>query len=97
MQRLQELGASHIKIFGGGGGVIVQKEIDLLHSRGVERIYSPEDGRRLGLVGMISDLLERSDTNNLVDPPESIEELSDDLRLARAISFAENDRAQISP
>ena len=45
---LKERGAPHIKVFGGGGGVIVQEEIELLHEYGVERIYSPEDGRRMG-------------------------------------------------
>ena len=54
-------GFGHIKIFGGGGGVIVAEEVEALHEHGIERIYTPEDGRKLGLVGMISDLVERSD------------------------------------
>jgi isobutyryl-CoA mutase len=54
-------GGAHIRIFGGGGGVIVQDEIDALEKRGVDRIYSPEDGRRMGLLPMIDDLLERAD------------------------------------
>ena len=58
---LVEQGAGHIKIFGGGGGVIVPEEIRGLHAYGIERVYSPEDGRRLGLVGLIDDLLQRSD------------------------------------
>ena len=52
-ERLDALGATHTRIFGGGGGVIVQREIDLLHERGIDRIFSPQDGRNLGLQGMI--------------------------------------------
>ena len=60
VQLLNDAGCGHIKVFGGGGGVIVPDEIRALHNDGVERIYSPEDGRRMGLVGMIDDMLERS-------------------------------------
>ena len=56
---LRDRGAGHVRIFGGGGGVIVPQEIEALHAYGIERIYSPEDGRQLGLVGMINDLLSR--------------------------------------
>ena len=58
---LREKGASDIKIFGGGGGVILPEEIQELHDYGIDRIYSPDDGRELGLQGMINDLLEKSD------------------------------------
>ncbi|MFT4696941.1 MAG: methylmalonyl-CoA mutase [Flavobacteriaceae bacterium] len=58
---LQERGATHIKIFGGGGGVILPSEIKELQDYGITRIYSPDDGRELGLQGMINDLVERSD------------------------------------
>jgi methylmalonyl-CoA mutase len=58
---LNEQGCGHIKIFGGGGGVILPNEIDDLHQYGITRIYSPDDGRELGLQGMINDLLEKSD------------------------------------
>ncbi len=58
---LKERGAEHIRVFGGGGGVIVPKEIEELHAYGVARIYSPDDGRDLGLQGMINDMLHRSD------------------------------------
>lgn len=58
---LKERGASHIKVFGGGGGVILPDEIAELHAYGIDRIYSPDDGRELGLQGMINDLVERSD------------------------------------
>jgi len=58
---LKEKGAGHIKIFGGGGGVILPEEIKELMEYGVTRIYSPDDGRDLGLQGMINDLVEKSD------------------------------------
>jgi methylmalonyl-CoA mutase len=58
---LKERGAVEVKVFGGGGGVIVPDEIALLEAYGVTKIYSPDDGRRLGLEGMIHDLLARSD------------------------------------
>jgi methylmalonyl-CoA mutase len=58
---LKEKGAGHIKIFGGGGGVILPEEIAELHNYGITRIYSPDDGRSLGLQGMINDLVKQSD------------------------------------
>ena len=58
---LQEKGAEHIKIFGGGGGVILPEEIKDLMDYGITRIYSPDDGREMGLQGMINDLVEKSD------------------------------------
>ena len=58
---LQEGGAGHIKIFGGGGGTILPSEIEELHEYGIARIYSPDDGRKLGLQGMINDVLEQCD------------------------------------
>ncbi len=59
---LKEAGCEHIKIFGGGGGVILPDEIRELHAYGIERIYSPDDGREMGLQGMINDLLKRCDS-----------------------------------
>ena len=53
VDRLRELGADHIRVFGGGGGTIIPEEIEALQAYGVQRIFSPEDGRRLGLEGMI--------------------------------------------
>ncbi len=88
---LQEKGAGHIKIFGGGGGVILPEEIKELMDYGITRIYSPDDGRAMGLQGMINDLVERSD----FPTGESIsaeKELTSDnhLKIAQLISAAEN-------
>src|SRR6201989_3161276 len=58
---LKQNGCGHIKIFGGGGGVILPTEIAELHEYGITRIYSPDDGRSMGLQGMIDDLIEKSD------------------------------------
>ncbi|QID19158.1 methylmalonyl-CoA mutase [Nitrogeniibacter mangrovi] len=58
---LKAHGGENIKVFGGGGGVIVPAEIEDLHAYGVSRIYSPDDGARMGLQGMINDLVEQSD------------------------------------
>lgn len=58
---LKEKGSSQIKIFGGGGGVILPEEIKDLMDYGIDRIYSPDDGRELGLQGMIDDLVKKSD------------------------------------
>ena len=58
---LKERGAGHIKIFGGGGGVIIPAEMDELHAHGVTRIYSPEDGSKMGLQGMINHMMESMD------------------------------------
>ncbi len=61
IDRLRELGAGHVRVFGGGGGVIRPEEIRELQDYGVARIYSPEDGQRMGLQGMIGDMLMRCD------------------------------------
>ena len=58
---LKERGASHIKLFGGGGGTILPEEIQELHDYGITRIYSPDDGREMGLQGMINDLIKKAD------------------------------------
>ena len=60
---LRQRGGENIKVFGGGGGVIVPDEIKELHDYGVTRIYTPEDGQKMGLQGMINDMLERCDVD----------------------------------
>ena len=89
---LQERGAGHIKIFGGGGGVILPEEIKDLMDYGITRIYSPDDGREMGLQGMINDLVQQSDfaIGDLL--AINIEELKqkEARKLARVISSAEN-------
>ncbi|MEM8932089.1 MAG: fused isobutyryl-CoA mutase/GTPase IcmF [Acidobacteriota bacterium] len=60
-QRLNEVGLDHVKIYGGGGGTIVPSEIDTLHAAGIDRIFSPEDGRDMGLQGMINQVIEGCD------------------------------------
>ncbi|MCH8318851.1 MAG: cobalamin B12-binding domain-containing protein [Bacteroidetes bacterium] len=62
---LKEKGAGHIKIFAGGGGTILPEEIKELEAYGITRIYSPDDGREMGLQGMINDLLQKSDFSTL--------------------------------
>src|SRR5688572_18933273 len=62
----------HIKLFGGGGGVIVPAEIKELHDYGVARIYSPEDGQRMGLQGMINDMLARCDFDPTQHAPKAL-------------------------
>ncbi|MGD8413519.1 MAG: cobalamin-dependent protein, partial [Candidatus Latescibacterota bacterium] len=89
---LRERGAEHIKIFGGGGGVILPDEIDELHNYGITRIYSPDDGREMGLQGMINDLVEKSDfpTGNNLDGSAGKLGTRDPVAIARVISAAEN-------
>ncbi|HYX65416.1 MAG TPA: fused isobutyryl-CoA mutase/GTPase IcmF [Burkholderiales bacterium] len=70
---LRERGGAHIKVFGGGGGVIVPAEIEELQRYGVARIYSPEDGQRMGLQGMINDMLAQCDFDLLQYAPRELE------------------------
>jgi methylmalonyl-CoA mutase len=88
---LQERGASHIKIFGGGGGVIVPPEIKELHEYGISKIFSPEDGRQIGLQGMINDMLKMADFPTLRDLSLDIEQLSvqQPQTVAKFITLAE--------
>ncbi len=89
---LKEKGAGHIKIFGGGGGVILPSEIKELMDYGITRIYSPDDGREMGLQGMINDLVEKSDfaigDSLNVDVQNLLNKNPKDI--ARVISSAEN-------
>ncbi|GAA2206004.1 methylmalonyl-CoA mutase family protein [Nonomuraea monospora] len=93
VELLRERGAGHVKVYGGGGGVIVPEEIELLHSRGVTRIFSPEDGQRYGLPGMINKLIEDCDAELGDPPPVEAVVSGDQAALARAITLIESGRA----
>ncbi|MEW5322115.1 fused isobutyryl-CoA mutase/GTPase IcmF [Geobacillus thermoleovorans] len=88
---LQERGASHIRIYGGGGGVIIPREIKELHEYGIARIFSPEDGRRLGLQGMINVMLEECDFPTVTAVTDEVERLAsgDVQAIARLITLCE--------
>ena len=89
---LLEKGAGHIKIFGGGGGVILPEEIKELMDYGITKIYTPDDGRAMGLQGMINDLVKRSDYplgNNLTNEVDELTK-KNPVAIARIISAAEN-------
>ena len=96
---LRENNASHIRIFGGGGGVIIPSEIREIEAYGVDKIFSPEDGRRLGLQGMINHMLERCDFLTTEQAPlvEEDIEARDFGAIARAITTAELDREAGKP
>jgi methylmalonyl-CoA mutase len=89
---LKERDAEHIKIFGGGGGVILPEEIKDLIDYGITRIYSPDDGRKMGLQGMINDLVEQSDfaVGDSLDVDVSNLSKKNTKTIARVISSAEN-------
>jgi methylmalonyl-CoA mutase len=91
---LDENGCSHIKIFGGGGGTILPAEIRELHNYGITRIYSPDDGRLMGLEGMIEDVVRNCDFpvngNLTISGKLMLDEVKDIRFIARAISHAEN-------
>jgi methylmalonyl-CoA mutase len=90
VELLRERGAGHIQVVGGGGGVIVPEEITRLRGSGVT-IFSPEDGQRMGLPGMINSVVEAADTDLWAERPVSVEEVlsGDRSALARAITGAE--------
>lgn len=86
---LAEFNSPQIKIFGGGGGTIHPGEIDELHAYGIGKIYSPDDGRRMGLQGMINQLLSMSDIS-ITDLPLPLNHVYPYSNLARAITYLEN-------
>lgn len=89
---LKQNGSGHIKIFGGGGGTILPDEIEELHSYGISRIYSPDDGRAMGLQGMINDMVKSSDFaigENLNGEVGKLDK-QNAKSIARIISAAEN-------
>ena len=89
---LRERGGSAIRVFGGGGGVIIPEEMRDLHARGVARIYSPEDGREMGLRGMIDDMIERCGPDTRRAAPRGLDALAagDRGALARTITAIED-------
>jgi methylmalonyl-CoA mutase len=86
---LDEAGAKNVKIFGGGGGVITPSEIKTLHSKGVDKIYSPEDGMKLGLVGIIDDMIAKASEANISEVVGESDVLSY-REIAKIISQVEN-------
>ena len=95
---LRQRGGAHIKVFGGGGGVIVPEEIADLHAYGVTRIFSPEDGQRMGLVGMISSMIQACDVDLSGYAPTTMSALQQGELVARhrplaqLITALENER-----
>lgn len=95
---LEESGCGHIRIFGGGGGTILPEEIRELHQYGIEKIYSPDDGRQMGLEGMIQDVIDRcksaqpayNKAEKAWNNQAPLGEAYDIRRIARAITMAEN-------
>jgi isobutyryl-CoA mutase len=88
VDQLRARGGGHIRVFGGGGGVIVAAEIEELQAYGVTRIYAPEDGQKMGLQGMINDMLARCDFSPVEQPPADLD-VGDFRALARVISALE--------
>ncbi len=94
---LKEKNCSHIKIFGGGGGTILPTEIEELHQYGICRIYSPDDGRKMGLEGMIEDVVKQCDFSTidnlqLANINETLQK-KDEKTIAQLITAAENGKS----
>src|SRR3984893_13276458 len=92
---LEENGCGHITIFGGGGGTILPSEIGELQRYGITKIYSPDDGRKMGLEGMIEDVIRQCNFSVNGNPDAfkgkmKLGEVKDVRKVARAISNAEN-------
>ena len=90
---LNEAGCGHIKVFAGGGGVILPEEIKELHKHGVARVYTPDDGREMGLQGMINDLVKTADFATGLDAPTTIPTHEQPKLIGKLISAAENNAA----
>ena len=88
---LRERGAGYVRVYGGGGGTILPEEIEELHAYGVARLFSPEDGRKLGLEGMISSILSECDRRTIDRLGDEVERLSpsDPVAVARLITWME--------
>ena len=98
LERVNKLGRKDMKIFGGGGGVILPQEAKELEKDGITRIYTPEDGLKLGLQGMINDILEKSDYPlDQWSPTYGSEPLNlqDKKRFARALSVLEHGKGDL--
>lgn len=97
IELLEEQGAGHIKVFGGGGGVIVQDEIDDLHNSGVSRIFSVDDGSEMGLQGMINYMIHECDYDPVTKTEIDIEKVLDKepKAIARAITALENGNGEL--
>ena len=94
VEQLAARGAGHVKVYGGGGGVIVPEEIALLHERGVAHIYSPADGQKLGLPGMIAEMIAACDVALPVDEVDVDAVLAgEEAAVARALTAVESGRA----
>ena len=93
VDQLRARGAENVKVYGGGGGTIVSKEIRELEEYGVEKIFSPEDGQRLGLAGMINTMIKTCDVDPVGDGPPALEDVfaGDQRALARLITALECD------
>ena len=95
---LKERGCGHIKIFGGGGGTILPDEIKQLQAYGITRVYHPDDGRTMGLQGMINDMLQKCDFATGVNLNGEVKKLDSKAHyaIARLISCAENNPAEFA-
>jgi methylmalonyl-CoA mutase len=89
VDRLQERGAGHVRVYGGGGGTITPEEIEKLEAHGVARIFSPQDGRRLGLEGMIGTIIAECGGRERTLRGDEVEHLDDAAAVSRLISFLE--------
>ena len=98
VDQLRQRGGEEIKIFAGGGGVIIADEIKELETYGVTRIYTPKDGQQMGLVGMIEDTIAQCRASHMKEAPPTLREVKDGDRraLARLLSALEKDRCDES-